>query len=336
MDRQKLEYVLKKVQSVSVLVVGDFFLDKYFEIDRSLDEVSIETGLTAYQVVGKRSAPGAAGVVTANLKAIGVGEVICLGVVGKDGEGFELKCGLVDVGARTDAMIESGEVFTPTYMKPLVKEGNGRFSEMSRLDIKNRKPMPRDIEDELIDRLKVLLAGVDGVAVSDQVQERNCGVITDRVRDEIAGLAGEGKFVLVDSRVRIGEFRRAAVKPNSFEAARAVGLGFDGEPTLEQAKSAGVALAEKVGSTVFVTVGAQGMVVCDGGGAVHVPGRMVEGEIDIVGAGDSSLAGIMAARCSGLDLVDSAAMGNLVASVTVTKIGETGTASPDELRAVCD
>ena len=37
---------------LTVLVVGDFFLDKYLIIEHALAETSLETGLEAHQVVG--------------------------------------------------------------------------------------------------------------------------------------------------------------------------------------------------------------------------------------------------------------------------------------------
>ena len=48
---------------------------------------------------------------------------------------------------------------------------------------------------------------------------------------------------------------------------------------------------------------------------------------------NSTTAGILCALASGLSLGQAAAFGCLVASITVGKIGTTGTASPDELRS---
>jgi hypothetical protein len=48
--------------------VGDFFLDKYLDIDPRLIEVSLETGKTAHQVTAIRHSPGA-GTVVSNLSA---------------------------------------------------------------------------------------------------------------------------------------------------------------------------------------------------------------------------------------------------------------------------
>ena len=83
--------LLQELPGKTILVLGDFFLDRYLEIDADLDEPSLETGLTAYQVAGMRLSPGAAGTVANNLVAMGVGHVIALGVGGEDGHGLELR-----------------------------------------------------------------------------------------------------------------------------------------------------------------------------------------------------------------------------------------------------
>ncbi|MYE88707.1 carbohydrate kinase, partial [Candidatus Poribacteria bacterium] len=63
----------------------------------------------------------------------------------------------------------------------------------------------------------------------------------------------------------------------------------------------------------------------------HVPGIPLETELDPVGAGDSVSAAIVATLCGGFSHIEAAQVGNLVASVTVTKIGTTGTASHAEV-----
>ena len=50
-------------------------------------------------------------------------------------------------------------------------------------------------------------------------------------------------------------------------------------------------------------------------------------ELDPVGAGDSVSAAVVATLCGGFSHLEAAEVGNLVASVTVTKVGTTGTAS---------
>src|ERR1041385_1271327 len=118
----RLDAVLGHFSGLSLLVVGEFFRDKYLVIDRSLSEVSIETGLEAYQVVEKYSSPGAAGTVMNNLSALGIGTLLALGVCGDDGEGYELRQGLHTRRVNTDHLLRSDRLFTPTYTKPMVRE----------------------------------------------------------------------------------------------------------------------------------------------------------------------------------------------------------------------
>ncbi len=79
-------------------MVGDFFLDRYLHIDPSRAEVSIETGLTVYNVVDVRPQPGAAGTIVNNLVALGIGEILAVGFCGDDGEGYELRRALARHG----------------------------------------------------------------------------------------------------------------------------------------------------------------------------------------------------------------------------------------------
>ena len=49
-----IECILGTIPSRTVGVLGDLFLDRYLDIDPGLNEPSVETGLTAYQVVKVR------------------------------------------------------------------------------------------------------------------------------------------------------------------------------------------------------------------------------------------------------------------------------------------
>ncbi|HID63084.1 MAG TPA: carbohydrate kinase [Anaerolineae bacterium] len=337
MNQARLDELLDRFPHIHVLVVGDFFLDRYLIIDRQLREVSLETGLEAYQVVEIRCSPGAAGTVTSNLRALGV-KVTALGVIGEDGQGYELKRGLTERGVDIKPLIERSNRFTPTYTKPMVRESDGREHEIQRLDIKNRSPLPAEVEDLVIGRLRALVPQVDGVIVADQVPETNCGVITDRVRTEIGELAlrHPGVVFAADSRARIGLFQHIIVKPNAREAILAVRPDWSGkandESELELARESGAELFRRNRKPVFLTVGAQGILLFTEAGCERVPAVPVSGEIDIVGAGDSVMAGIVSALCSGAEPGEAALLGNLVASITIQQIGTTGTATPAQVR----
>jgi rfaE bifunctional protein kinase chain/domain len=335
MDECRLESLIAQFPNIHVLVVGDFFLDLYLDIDRALSEVSLETGLEAHQVVRVRSSPGAAGTVTSNLRALGV-RVTALGIIGDDGMGYELLCGLRKRGVDVEPLIQVADRFTPTYTKPMLHEPDGRIHELNRLDIKNRGLLPAAIEDLLVASLNEWAGRVDGIVVADQVQERNCGVVTDRVRAVLAelGAVRAESVIAVDSRVRIGEFRNLTVKPNAREAVRAI---YPEKTTQEIDRSTveacGRKLQQRSGRPAFVTVGADGVLVFDRQGMTHVPGIQVSGPIDIVGAGDSVMAGIVSALCCGAAPSEAALIGNLVASITIQQIGTTGTATREQVLA---
>ncbi len=213
---------MSRFAGLSVLVVGDFFLDKYLVIDPDLDEPSLETGLDAHQVVDRRCMPGAAGTVTSNLQGLGVGNIHALGVMGDDGEGYELRQGLAATGVRLDGLIESPDRVTPTYIKPMNLEPDGE-RESNRIDIQNRTTTPRALEDRIIEYLRDIAPVMDGLVVLDQVGPRNAGVVTDRVREAIGDLGRihPEMVILADSRERIGEFRHVIRKGNRSEIHRA-------------------------------------------------------------------------------------------------------------------
>src|SRR5881628_2544404 len=134
---ERLDYILSRIPDLRIAVIGDFFLDKYLVTDPALSELSVETGLEARQVVEIRRSPGAAGTVTNNLAALGVGGIEALGVIGEGGEGYDLERELRITGVDTTALIRSPRRCTPTYTKPMVAEQAGE-RELERLDIKNR------------------------------------------------------------------------------------------------------------------------------------------------------------------------------------------------------
>ena len=340
MTEARLKTILNQFHQQRILVIGDFYLDAYWYIDKIRSTLSLETPWHTNPVVAQRYSPGAAGTVTNNLKALGVGSVYTLGVIGEDGFGGTLLNCLQASGCLTDFMIQVPNWVTPTYLKPMHRGYEGLEIEGPRFDIENQSPMSEDVETEVINALQACLPRVDGIIVGDQMPRENLGVITDRVRAELCGLAAAfpEKVFFADSRTRIGAYRNVIIKPNRFEAKRAVQPEWTGhEVDMETAKQCAIALAEQTQHTVYITLGENGILVYCEGKFTHIRGVPLDSEIDPVGAGDSVSAGLVATLC-GLPAsrrsdaaAEAAYIGNLVASITVTKIGTTGTASPAEI-----
>ena len=334
MDERRLKTILEGFRGRKILVVGDFYLDAYWIVDKTKSTLSLETPWHTNPVVAQRYSPGAAGTVTNNLTALEVGEVYTLSVVGEDGFGSTLLERLEANGCITDFMITAPGRVTPTYLKPIHRGYEGVGTEGPRFDIENQSMMQSEVEDRLLRALRECVSQVEGVIVGDQMPHDNWGVITDRVREQICELAVEfpDKLFFVDSRTRIGKYHHVTIKPNRFEAKRAVNPDWTGvEVDIEEVKRCGHILADRTRKPLFVTAGPEGIFAFHDGQVEHVPGIPLEMELDPVGAGDSVSAAITATLCGGFSHLEAAQVGNLVASVTVTKIGTTGTASHAEV-----
>jgi len=337
LTKEHLSELFHKIRHLSVIMVGDFFLDKYFVTDPRLSEISVETGLEARQVIQIRCSPGAAGTVVNNLHALGVGDIRAVGITGDDGEGYELNARLREMGVNTDSLLRHPFVHTPTYMKPM-RVVNGVEVEMERLDVKNRTPLTAQMEDQIISILNDQLSGKHGwrtpnaVVISDQVEERNCGVISDRVREALSEMARRypETIFFADSRRRIGEFNNIILKPNRTEALEVL-KSVSATETYDSDKEIAIAISSLKSTMVFLTSGENGIWVARDGEASHAKAIRYEGMIDICGAGDSATSGIVSALASGFSPIEAAEMGNLCAGVTIRKLGTTGTASEKEI-----
>ncbi len=335
-DEIKLKTLLSQFQDLRILVIGDFYLDAYWYIDKTRSTLSLETPWHTNPVVEQRYSPGAAGTVTNNLKALGVGTVYTVGVIGEDGFGGTLLSCLQERGCRTDFMVSTQNWVTPTYLKPIHLGYEDVQTEGPRFDIENQAPMPDNVEEAVLDALQTCIPQVDGIIIGDQMPHENLGVITNRVREKLCELAVTypDKIFFADSRARIGTYSNVIIKPNHFEAQRALIPDWNGKTVdIKLAKQCAVNLAKQTQNTVFVTLGEQGILVHHNDQLTHIPGIRIDDKIDPVGAGDSVSAGIVPTLCSfGREAaVESAFLGNLVASITVTKIGTTGTALPEEV-----
>jgi bifunctional ADP-heptose synthase (sugar kinase/adenylyltransferase) len=334
---KRLDQIVERIPALTMGVLGDLFLDRYLDIDSVLTERSIETGLDAYQVVRVRSYPGAAGTVINNLAALGVRQIYAVSLIGDDGEGYELLQALTELGCvNTDGVfrMRGGSHFrTPTYTKPMLHQPGQAPRELNRLDIKNHTPPCSPLDDAILRALEQIWPSLDALLVLDQVSRPDCGVVTTRIRNRLAelGTADPRKLILADSRERIGLFRSVWLKPNEAECVAAVQER--GPVSVEESVAE---LARQAGRPVFCTRGDKGIILVDprlpSPQAIVVPAYPVTGPIDVVGAGDSTSAGIACALAAGASSPEAAAFGNLVASITIQQIGTTGTATPEQLR----
>ena len=333
MDRKRLTEILAGFKDINIAMFGDFYIDKMLYIDRDLDEPSLETNLTAYQIVEKNISPGAAGTVLNSLYSLGAGKIYAVGVAGDDGEGYELRKCFTDKCVDDSGMIFSRTWSTPTYFKPTFRYEHW-MQESNRLDLHNRTALPEPEEELLVRYLYEVSEKVDALVVSDQRRKQSdFGVITPAIMRALSDIAiqNPGLTVYVDSRAAIETFTNLIVKCNHLEALTAVFGGKERAVDIGVIKYCAEALHEKTKREVLITWGENGTAVLSGENFELVPAVKVTGPIDVTGAGDSMTAGLMSAYCAGADLFEAALIGNMAASVTIQQIGRTGTATQEDI-----
>ena len=339
MEDYRLDAIIEKFSSARVAVLGDFFLDLYIQLDRSLSEFSLETHKEAFQAVDLRGQPGTAGVVINNLTALGAHSA-AIAYIGKDGNGYTLKNGLDAQNVNTGYLIETEERFTPTYTKPLMQEIDGQTVELNRIDIINRSPNSESLNKTLVENVQKAIQTYDGILVVEQVKLDGYGTMSPLLREALTNVSETypEKIIMVDSRHFAANYKNVSLKLNLSEALAAVSDSPSDfreifpDQSIPAARAYAAALWETFGKPIFITLGSQGIAGMAGGTFFHYPGYQIGGPIDIVGAGDSVLAGIGLAMCVGASPQEAAYIGNLVGSITVQQIGTTGIATQEDLR----
>ncbi|MFM8419531.1 MAG: carbohydrate kinase, partial [Verrucomicrobiota bacterium] len=220
MDARLFQSLVAAYPRLRIAVVGDFCLDRYFDIDPARSETSIETGLVVHNITRVRCQPGAAGTILNNLVALGIGRLHPVGVAGDDGEGWQLLRALrSQAGVHLDHFVQSPDRNTFTYTKPLIHTPGEPPRELSRLDLKNWDATPAAVSNRIAAHLGALAPSLDAVILMDQVDIAGTGVVTEpvlaAVRDVVARFPNLP--IIADSRRSLRGFPRVIFKMNAAE-----------------------------------------------------------------------------------------------------------------------
>lgn len=329
MDKERFQQLTSLYTGKRIAVIGDFCLDRYFEIDPALEEVSIETGLPVRNIVNTRCQPGGAGTVLNNLCALGA---VCfpVSVCGCDGEGWELRRGLTRSNCRLDAWVEDDLIHTPTYNKPLMMYLGRAPKELNRLDMKNRHSIPLQTQNLLIERFQSIVTQIDFCVFMEQVDLPETGVLGAYVLERVVELCRHYHVPCIgDSRLGLGHFPRMIFKMNRDELGKFSGQTVE---SFENMRAMTEELARRNQHPVFVTLAEKGICAAlPEGGFFHEPACLRPGPIDIVGAGDAVTANLTMALSCGASVSEAMQLAMKAASIVVHKLGTTGTASVEEL-----
>ena len=328
MKYQLLKEIVRKIKSVKIAIIGDFCLDVYWFIDEASSEISVETGKPTHPVRDQKYSLGGAGNVASNLAAMGVSDIRVFGVIGNDPFGTEMLSVMKNTGIDTrNLLVQDADWATHVYIKPYLAD-----IEESRIDFGNFNRLSTETAELLIQRLKKEINEVDLVIINQQVPS---GIHTDFLKKNLVALIKQfpGRIFIADSRNFTDVYSGAYRKVNDYEAVRLCGISRKPDDTVSfrEVLTAAEQLYERYRKPLLITRGSRGSIVTDDKGISEIAGLMIISQVDTVGAGDSYLAGAASALAAGYSLETAAVLGTLVAGVTVQKLFQTGTATPEEI-----
>jgi sugar/nucleoside kinase (ribokinase family)/phosphoglycolate phosphatase-like HAD superfamily hydrolase len=257
-----------------------------------------------------------------------VKDIKVFGVIGNDPFGVEMIRIMQDTGISTDRILVQKENWsTHVYIKPYAGD-----NEKNRIDFGNFNILSDETASLLITNLKEDSKKIDLIIINEQVLS---GIHTAFFKKILIKAIAQspGKIFIADSRHFTDHYEGAYRKMNDTEACSLCGLNRKSGDviSLDEIKKAAHTLREKYKKPLLITRGDRGSVVTDEKGIKEIPGLMILSQVDTVGAGDSYLAGAAATLAAGYPLETAAELGTFVAGVTVQKLFQTGTATPEEI-----
>ena len=331
MKKEKLQKILNDIVAVKIAVLGDFCLDAYWFIDETMSEISVETNQATRPVAQQRYSLGGAGNVTNNLAAMKIKDIRAFGVIGTDPFGAEMVRIMKETGIQPEnLLIQEENWYTHAYAKPYIND-----NELNRVDFGNYNHLSNETADRLIDMLIREIPEVDVVIINQQVPS---GIHTDYFKKRLVEVIHQfpKKTFIVDSRNFNDYYTGAIRKMNDIEAARLCGHTKKPDDVVlySEVVSSAKELYKRYKKPLFITRGSKGSLTIDETGISEIPGLMILSKVDTVGAGDSYLAGAASSLAAGYDMEIAAQIGSFVAGVTVQKLFQTGTASPEEILGI--
>lgn len=350
----KLTEIVKNFGKAKVAVIGDFNVDAL--VYGKHTGFSRESAAPILGVNDINYHPGAAANLAANLLSLGVGLLCPIGTVGN----LKYNGVTLDVGdflwnyfnnnQKVQNELIKCDRPTYTYLKILAKgEGTSTSSQQwYRIDMGTKTPLTEDLEIKVSVGLDYAMKNCDILIVSDYGK----GLITEKI---LAHINENYK-----NKIKIGTARKEAYKLygfdiialNDYETIKSDWIPIEVDEN-ERVKDdllieyAGALLHKTKARNLVVSRGANGISlfneVIDSNPLIlnstfgrntvtehiHIPTKPKE-VVDITGAGDSTLAAIVAALGAGAELADAARIGNYAGGLAIQKPG-TATITQEEL-----
>lgn len=281
---------------INILLIGDFMVDHYFF--GTSHRLSPEAPIPVVSLKEEVITPGGAGNVAMNLKSLGV-NVTCVGCVGDDFFGKKL----INIFKKNDINIEKIEI---------LKDYKTTTKQRVYCDSKQQSRL--DSEDLLLDwapREEINHDKFDLIILSDY----NKGVFSSKWFDP-----GDKDVVLDPKKLNKDIFKKSSIiTPNISELSYLTNLDLKNQNMI--VKAAHSLLKKYELKYVITTLGDKGMIIVDGQGLVESISSHDVKNPDVTGAGDTVLAIFSSIYALSKDVIFSAKVANLGASMVVAEKG---------------
>ncbi|MFZ1701768.1 MAG: D-glycero-beta-D-manno-heptose-7-phosphate kinase [Pyrinomonadaceae bacterium] len=303
---------------VSVLVVGDVMLDRYWW--GSVSRISPEAPVPVVSLDSTTYAAGGAANVAANISGLGASPWL-VGITGNDSGAAHLPSVLAETG------VENSDLTAIDGRKTTVKTRIvAHNQQMARIDQETVVEISSSEASKIVGRLIERVTEVDAVVISDYGK----GFLTRELLASLISVARKhDKPVIVDPKGNdYSKYRGATMlTPNKREAAEACGIDPGTGDFLRTAREK--VLVDLELDALLITLGEDGMTLLkENGDAVNLRAT-ARNVYDVTGAGDTVIATLAVALGSGLDLFEAAKIANLAAGLVVERVGTTPVTQAD-------
>jgi D-beta-D-heptose 7-phosphate kinase/D-beta-D-heptose 1-phosphate adenosyltransferase len=322
----RIRQLLEAAGGARILVLGDVMLDHF--LWGTVGRISPEAPVPVVDFDHESYVPGGAGNVARNLADLQV-DTQLLGAVGRDESALQLKKVLKHDRIGCGGLLGCQNRTTSVKTRIIAHR-----QQMVRVDRESRFNIDDATALRLLAELERGLKTADAVILCDYAK----GVITQQLLDEAKALCRQrGVWLSMDPKPshHLNLAGVSLLTPNRTEAFELAGLQDDarGEAPAEDAALLQVAdklLSELQPALLLVTLGDQGMLLCQRGRKpFHIP-TVAREVFDVSGAGDTVIASFTLAIVAGASPVEAAILSNHAAGIVVGKLG-TATVRPDEL-----
>ncbi len=309
-ENERLIKIINKFPKQRIMVIGDLIVDHYLWC--SVERISPEAPVPVARIKNENYILGGAANVANNLAALGA-KVDLVSLAGDD-----------DLGRRAKVMLNKNKIGRsglfvsrqrPTTIKTRVFCNN---HQLIRIDRETTNEIQKPFEKKIINHVFRNLAGVKTIVFSDYAK----GFISESISQTIINKVRDKKIkVLADpTPTTLFKFKDSfLIKANKREAEGAVGEKINDD--YSNLRRVGEMIQRQTRAKIVITLGRGGMALFDGERFTKIASLPEREVYNVIGAGDTAMAGLALAISAGASPEEAVAIGNMCAGIVVGKMG---------------